>query len=282
MDFIREVVRKVYHYNRYKDWDTLHIVAGDEGKGKSNLMLHLIDNYLQHLKGEVTEQDIGCVAQDHEQFEEVIKNLKKYGCAADDEAGDITTKRAMSSLNVRISNKYKVIRGKNGYSVLLTPTLFDMESYFLKHRCKGLFFVYRRGRVAFWTRESVKKILALNQGRYIKSPWVVKADFLDKFSIYKGPLKEPYNKQKEEGMRKKQQESENEEKRSVREIEKEKLIELVAYAASKGYTSTELSHIFGCTTRSIQRYLKEYRDKRQELNNMVNSDTEEEASEECN
>lgn len=281
MNYIKEVVRKAYYYNRNKDWDTFHVIGGDEGKSKSTLMLHLLETYLECMKGQVTEQDIRYIAQDHEQFEKIIRNMKQFEPVIDDEAGDITSKREMSNLNVRLANKYKVIRGMNGYSILLTPTPFELGGYFLKHRCKGFWFVYKRGRVAFWTRESFKLMLALNQGRYLKTPWVVKPDFRDTFQKYKGILKEPYDKQKQEGMKKKQQETEKDNK-SAAQIQKEKLMEITVAAKNKGYTLTELSHILGCTTRTLQRYVKEWQDNRQGVNHIPLSYGDKEVGEGCN
>lgn len=264
MKWTRELVQKVHHYNTRHNWDTVHIIGGDEGKGKSNLMMHLVDTYLRCLRGEVKEEHIKHIAQDQDTFKQLIKDLKKYEPAANDEAGDITGRRAMSKFNVQMTNTYKVIRGHNNYTTLLTPTVFDMEPYFLKHRCKGLWYVYRRGRVAFWGQKNLRKMISLNQGRYIKSVWAVAPDFIDKFPKYKGPLLEPYEKQKEEGMRRKQQEmlKNMDEDKSPAEIERRVKIQIVSNAKQQGYTNSEIAHILNCSTRTINTYWSEAKEER--------------------
>lgn len=266
MNFINQAVQKVHYYNTQRDWDTFHVVGGDEGRGKSNLMLWLVHKYLELLRSQVTEEDVKHVAQDHDSFKKVVQSVKKFEPLANDEAGDITGRRAMSKFNVQMTNTYKVIRGDNNYTIMLTPTVFDLEPYFLKHRCKGLWFVYKRGRVAFFTQSKLRKMIALNQGRYLKSVWAVQPDFIDKFPIYKGPLREPYDQQKQEGMKRKKQDmmKELDNEKSPEEIERRVKSEIVLHAKEQGYTNSELANLLNCSTRTITSWAKIAQEARSE------------------
>ena len=92
---------------------------------------------------------------------------------------------------------YQIIRADNIFTVLILPDIWYIDSYFRNTRIKGLFYVTKRGRVAFWGGNKLRKMLELNQQRQIKKYFVVQPNFTDKYPIYKGVMAEEYKKLKE-------------------------------------------------------------------------------------
>lgn len=187
-----------------EDYDNLIIISGDVGKGKSNLGLHALDWWYKKLYDKLTVEDIKHCALDIEQFTRDLKELKRYEMIIYDEAGDLSNLRQMDKYNYRITLAYQGIRGLNLFTILILPSVFRLNPYFVTDRCKTYIHVYKRDKhrayYGVWTKEKVKKIITLNQFKKIKSPFVVKPDAYDHFRRYEGILKEPYDTKKNNKM----------------------------------------------------------------------------------
>lgn len=184
------------------DWDNVIAVVGDEGVGKSTLVLSMLDYWYCLLNGKCVEGDVRHMCLTRKEWAGDLKDCVKYEMTVYDEAGDITNRRAMANFNVSIIKAYQIIRGDNLFTILVLPSLWELDPFFTKRRLRGLFEVTSRGCVRFWSRDRVRKIMALNQSRYIKKLGLVKPSFHDKFFKYKGVLKESYDKKKKEKMQK--------------------------------------------------------------------------------
>ena len=194
-----ETVLKIVHKKVTKeDWDNCLIIAGDEGTGKSNMALHILEWWLTKQYGKVVPEDIKFNSLDREQFIKNLRDCKRFDLPVFDESGELSNKRSMSKFNVTISQAYQVIRGDNLFTILVLPSLFDLEGFFTKRRARGLIQVYKRGRFAYWDKQRLRKLVALNQKRYIKSVWCTAPLFYDTFPIYKGVMAEPYKLKKAE------------------------------------------------------------------------------------
>ena len=186
-----------------EDWDNVLIVAGDEGTGKSNLCLHLKDYWNGILKGGCNESDIDDVCLNSPQFVSRLKlNMPKGSMIVYDEAGEISNLRRMSNFNTTINLAYQIIRGKNYYTVLTLPSLFDLDAFFTKRRARSLIQVYARGKYAFYNKYKLRMLLDAyqrkkNQYAAFKS---VRPTFIGTFAKYSGVMSEAYRKKKERRM----------------------------------------------------------------------------------
>jgi len=175
-----------------QDWDTVGCIVGDEGVGKSNLALHMLEYWQTKVFGKCPLSDIKHMCLTGEDFVNDLSDAKKNELTAFDEAGELDSRRAMSNFNVMLSQAYKVIRADRLFTLLVLPEFFDLETRFRNRRVKFLIHVYRRGRCAVWLKDKLRLMNQLNSERTIKSMYAVKPDFYDTFPIYKGKLKEAY------------------------------------------------------------------------------------------
>lgn len=230
MDKIKKYLDIRYEKHKQK-WDTLIVVeaAGDTGIGKSNLALHILDYWMSKLYGECKEEHISQVGMTTSAFQNSLADSNKMECCVYDEAGELSSRRALSKFNVKLVNAYKVIRADLIFTVLVIDDIFDLDPAFRKKRAKALFTVTRRGRVEVRLKNRLRALLSLNQGLEIKNRNLVPPSFRDKFPEYKGILAKPYDKLKEEKTteaRKKLREDAGDDKKiskTLRDIEKQKI-----------------------------------------------------------
>lgn len=184
-----------------EDWDSVVVIDGGEGTGKTTLGLHKLDHFYTLRNGQCVEEDIRHVCLTGEDFKKDLSDLNKREMTIYDEAGELNKRRALSQFNVMMMQTYQVIRGDNLYTVLILPSIFELDSFFAKRRVKGLYHVYRRGRVAYFTQKRVHALIALNQNYPVKNMSLVKCTWRDTFPKYKGVMAESYKKLKGKKMR---------------------------------------------------------------------------------
>ncbi len=261
MKRLKQVLDIKHKKNTQDDWDDVLLITGDEGISKSTLGLHMIEDWLNKLYGEVKEEHIKFIGLDREQFLKALKDANKYEMLIYDESGDITNKRSMSDFNVSISQAYQVIRGDNLFTILILPSVFDLDGFFTKRRARGLIHVYARGRFAYWNKSRLRKTVAINQFKYIKSVWTVKPLFYDTFAKYKGILKDPYDKKKQ---------------RKIKDIRKELYDRIIskdkkgqkfdmdkkAFDMSKEFDEKTISKFMNCSERTVRRMKKRFLDRK--------------------
>lgn len=182
-------IRFKKHNNK---WDTVGIIGGDEGTGKSNLGLHMIDYWQTLRNGKSVPEDVKHMCLEGLSFAQDLADAQENEITAFDEAGELDSRRAMSNFNTMISRAYGVIRADRIFTLMILPNLWDLEPRFRNRRTKFYMHVYRRGRVAVWLKDKMRRMIALNEGRIIKNPFIVKPDFYDTFPIYKGSMVDKY------------------------------------------------------------------------------------------
>lgn len=185
-----------------KDWDEVLVIAGYEGKGKSNLGLHILEWWLTKLYDSADETYIKNVSLDISGFVESLSSAKSKECLIFDEAGRLSNRRVMSKFNHALMQVYQVVRGDNLFTILILPSIFDLDPYFAKRRVRHLIEVYSRGKFAFWSQEKVRKIIELNSNRAIKKSNIVTPTFRDTFPKYTGVFKNAYDELKKTSMEK--------------------------------------------------------------------------------
>lgn len=195
-------ILEMIHEHLLHDNDFVLLVTGDEGKGKSHLVLQIIqkwyDNFFDGCKSEHAEklqaQPMGWIKQ--------IKKCERYGINAYDEGGRVNSRGAMSKMNKIIFETYQVIRGKNFFTIIAIPSVFDLETSFPKRRAKGLFHIPKRGIANFYGQKKLREIVEINQRKIIKKVHVRLPDlgpiFFDK---YTGVMIDTYLSHKEDSMK---------------------------------------------------------------------------------
>jgi hypothetical protein len=183
-----------------QDYDGFTLITGDEGKGKSNLMMHMLErwNYKLFTAGLRTEAQVAPeeiikkVSLRPMDFLNNVANASRFDMIVYDEAGELSNKRSMSIFNHILNKIYMAIRGLNLYTVMVIPSIFDIDGYFSKHRTKHLFHVKRRGDASFYNKEKVRRILDINRAKIVKSVDVERKLWDLDFIKYDGVILPPY------------------------------------------------------------------------------------------
>jgi len=185
-----------------EDWDSVLIIAGDEGTGKSQLGLYITEEWIRLSGRTPTIEDINSICLNIEQFVGQLKELKKGKNIIYDEAGELSNLRRTSQFNVAINLAYQIIRGKNILTVLILPSLFDLDAFFTKRRARGFIQVYTRGKYAFYNKRKLREVMDWYQRK--KNQYAalrrVKPLFKGTFKVYSGVLAAPYKEKKESRM----------------------------------------------------------------------------------
>lgn len=171
-----------------KDSDTVYAVVGRERSGKSHFAL----NCVEYLNGEIAG-----VVIDKDELGKSLNSLKEGGIFQFDEAADgLYSKDAMNKWNRNLEKLFMVIGAKKLISFFIIPDFFLLSPYFRKHRIHGLFWVYKRGKVAFYGRHEIEKINFIHDKYKTNKISGARPLFYDHFPIYKGRLIEEYTKKK--------------------------------------------------------------------------------------
>lgn len=201
--------------------------------------------------GKITAEDVKHMCLDRDMFMKDLSKLKPKECINFDEGGDLSNRRVMSKFNYEITQAYQVIRGDNLFTILTLPSIFDLDPYFSKCRVRGLIYVYKRGRFAFWSKKRVRKMLAINQHFYVKNYWIQRPTYSGGyFPKYKGVMEAPYlelKKQKMAATRKKLVEGKGEE-----ESQRDKIIHIMN---EKGLTHKEIGENTGLSRSRVSQIL---------------------------
>jgi len=198
MKRIKQVLDVDYDKMDKEEWDNLLIIDGDEGVGKSGLGLTILDYWLRKRHGEVKESDIKYIHLTKRDFVRGLVDLNRLDMIIYDEAGKLSKYRTGSKDNFKMRQSYQAIRGLLFYTIMILPSVFDFDNFFGGRRARGYIHVYKRGEFAFWNKNKLRKLLAYNKNRKVKTPWVVKPLWHDNFDDYKGKLLGPYKKKKKD------------------------------------------------------------------------------------
>lgn len=145
------------------DQDRIYIVTGMEGSGKSTLAFQLA----YHLDKDFTLDDIVFNAQD---FEDRIRNKKRYGCICFDECfNGLSRRSALSGENKKLLRLLQECRQRNLIVFLVLPSVFLLESYVVFHRANSLFHTslykkdYRKRYFKVFNKKNLKLLFQLGR-----------------------------------------------------------------------------------------------------------------------
>lgn len=145
-----------------KNFDTIFLINGQEGAGKTEFAKYcgiLLNKNLS----------LDNVVFNGEQFLEAVNKADDFSVIIYDEADDLSNHWADKLLQL-LKKSMKRIRKKNLYIFLVTPTMFDLNKYFVLHRTLAVFEIFlgrnfERGFWRLWNRKD-KRLLYINGKRY--------------------------------------------------------------------------------------------------------------------
>jgi len=180
----------------YKDKDFFAIVDGGEGAGKSTFAF-------QWAKYVDPEFNLSRIVFSPEEFKEAIFKAKKGQAIVYDEAfSGLGSRSALSSINRYLVSLAMQIRQKNLFVILVLPSVFLLDKYFVMFRAKVLVHVYEnhgiRGYFRVYSPKKIKYLILLGKSTYSYSKKVrtrFKGRFYGKFALGE-EIEDVYRKQK--------------------------------------------------------------------------------------
>lgn len=187
-----------------KEWDSVFLICGEEGKGKSTYLLHLI-NIVDEIKGKQTH--ITAVTRTLRELIFQLNYTKNKEQLALDEGSELSSDLSYEGIVKAIRKVFTVMRQKSLLVYICFTNPVKINTYFKHDRVKGVFLITERGKVNFYTRQTFMRI----QERIVKYKSGVRSiknvtelgvppDFIDTYPKYKGRLWEEYQARKEENI----------------------------------------------------------------------------------
>ena len=196
---VRMLIKKLVERQKgEKELDSVFLVCGEEGSGKSNTILSIVDEYEQQTGKEVAIQQIAT------NLRELLNSLyrKKKNIHALDEGEELNNMNK-DTIVKDTKSVFVVSRADAQITLVSYPNPFRIHAYFKEDRAKGIFFCYKQKYIYFFSRKAFRDI------RYQASmnPMVKGLDdfvtiykkyatFIDIVPKYEGHLLEEYKKRK--------------------------------------------------------------------------------------
>jgi hypothetical protein len=139
-----------------KDFDVVFGIVGRERVGKSTFA-QTFGGYIAKQLG--TTFDLTNVCMSPIELQKRIENASKNEVIIYDEAHrGMASSRSLSEVNNILRNLFMEMGQLNLCVIIVLPSFFMLDKYIAIHRCRGLFYVYKR---SFWVyyNEDAKRIL---------------------------------------------------------------------------------------------------------------------------
>lgn len=179
---IKRVIAYSFVMNTMQGWDTVGIISGDEGRGKSEgIGLNLVDFWLRLQGKTVCEDDLRRIAMNKIEWTKAYLDADKYDVIDFDENDVKGGGAALSKYNRSVRKMFQNVRSEGYFNLLTDPDFFSLDGFFVKRRCHFMIYVYARGGAGFWSQQSLRTLVDLNQYSYRKSVWKKQPDFKFRF-----------------------------------------------------------------------------------------------------
>lgn len=203
-----EILKYVLHLRikaQAKKQDSLYLVCGIEGSGKSNFTL-LSYHLYSELKGE--KCDINNVTRSNDELMARYAALKRNAFVTLDEAQELASDRWNEKKSKEIKEKFTVMRERAFISMICYPNPLKVNIYFREDRIRGVFFVKKPGCVYYYANSVEQPHFAeildtwdkYNKSRSLKKFTRYAPDFIMYYPEYKGELRDDYDRRKDENI----------------------------------------------------------------------------------
>jgi ABC-type oligopeptide transport system ATPase subunit len=200
---VRLLIKKLVERQKgAKELDSVFLVCGEEGSGKSNTMLSIIDEY-EKQTGTIVD-----IKQVPTNLRELLTSLykRKKNIHALDEGEELNNLNK-DSIVKDTKSVFVVSRADAQITLISYPNPFRIHAYFKEDRAKGIFFCYKQKYVYYFSRKAFRDIrfqASLNPMVKGLDDFVTiyksKATFIDIVPLYKGHLLEEYKKRKRDNI----------------------------------------------------------------------------------
>lgn len=200
----RKILSLAVKNQRYEH-DSVYLIGGEEGKGKSTFELHCI-RIVDELKNQ--ETPIGNIARNLKEFVVRMRLLNDREQVALDEGAELASDRQYEGIVRAVKKMFVVMRQKSFIVYICFTNPLKINTYFREDRVKGVFLITKRGKVNFYTRGTFIQIMEAIKTRRsgIKSitnltRLGIPPDLIDTFPRYNGRLWEDYQARKKENIK---------------------------------------------------------------------------------
>lgn len=217
--------------------DSCFLVCGKEGRGKSTFIQDCLE-YIDKVKG--TETPIKNIAMDIPQFISALESNEAKSTIVLDEGIKLASINIFDRLSRALTEVFVVMRKKSFLTFIAFTNPSKIQSYFREDRIKGLFFIKKRGSVAFYPAHQLTHLipeLVRKKRTSIDAFSEFEPRFTARFPKYEGKLKEEYDFIKDENI----------------ELTLNRLKS--TFGEPKAYSLAQASRLLDCTDKYLKKYV---------------------------
>lgn len=218
LDKVRRYLEKVYHNKIQNDYDRVVLVIGDEGKGKSTLMVQCMWLW-EEIRGNDPDPDKiidRVVFGERDAYKQQLLNSNSGDAISIQDAAHVLfTREAMHGDQIEIEKAMLDIRIENYLILLGFQDWSDAPDALRRRRAKNVLRMDERGEVMGYNRDSMdEKYAKSNKG------WWPTADFEDTYPPLEGtPIWERFKEADKEAKRRRLQDSQQIDEKDARKQE---------------------------------------------------------------
>ena len=181
---------------KLRDWDCPILVVGKEGRGKSTLMLDILQSICK-LEGK--PEDSSIIAPSLKDFARGLRLSPQSGNLALDEGSELTSLDTLKPLSKAMARAYTVMRAKLLFTLICFVDLRKLQSYF-QGRAKAVIYIPKRGLAYFFTNKAIhthilpelERLKSKDPDILGKKPFSNHRLYSFRYPEYKGALKDQY------------------------------------------------------------------------------------------
>lgn len=228
MDLTRQYLEQLYEQKLSKDFDRIVVVLGDEGAGKSTLMLQVAwfhRDVVPELDDPTVENVTGDIAWDQSEYKEKLADGSKYRpVIVHDATRVMSKKKAMHSDQVELEEDLFDARYGRKLHLLGYQEWDAVPTVLQERRAENVFHVTSRGKFEVYGRKHIDK--RVDNGDWPKTSFVDTFDKLDGTRVWDS-FREKDEAKKQERIEPDSEESEMSEKELAEHIIDEGLVDEV-------------------------------------------------------